>query len=304
MKQAKGKQILVIAGVLTLIVVVGGMVVWRTHFLDRILEKKTVTPQKEQEEIIYPATPEEVTKNFYTWYLDCLDKLFSQESPEEDCSWKKSEYVSEKLVENVVWRMADPILCAQDIPDLTEGEITVEPAKISANTATVTVRDFYSWKNRPIDVELELVGNQWKIIALACSPLPPEWVAGEFYAWYINCRGGEVKGPLYLSGYCPYEERYSPEELFKKINEDYGSSELEEKISWGPGVDPILCAQDLPPAITVGEAEVDGKSASVLITEEFSPPIKIKVDLKLARDYQTQSWQVVNITCPERKTNE
>lgn len=301
MKQKRGNQGLtpiIIVSILALVVIAGGLVFWR-------LQRRSVVPQKEEQQA-YLLAPEKVTENFYHWYIDCQDRYSRSEeygklsSSYEYCPWEKSEFVSEKLRQNIRGKNYDPIICAQDIPNLSEGTITVEPAKILGNMAKVTVRDFYSWKNRPIDVELELIDNQWKITGLACPPwLTPDQVAGEFYTWYINCQGGKVKGPLSLEGYCPYEGEYSPDELFKKVAENYGSDELMQKIKWGPGADPILCAQDLPPAITVGKPEITGENAKIPITEEFSPPVKVEVDLRLTKSYESRNWEITSITCPE-----
>lgn len=267
------------------------------------LKKPSPPPQKAQPTPAYSTAPEVTIKNFYKWYLDCQGKYSKSEeygklsSSYEYCPWKKSEYISQDLRENVAGASNyDPIICAQNTPNLDEGDITIDKATIFGNKATTTIRNLYSWEDHPIKVELGLFDNQWKITNIICPPtLTPEEVAKEFYAEYINCRGGQIEG-VNLSGYCPWEKgKYDGQELVKKIKEimGYVTSEFIKKIEWGPGVDPILCAQDIPRSIETRKATIVGENATVTITEGFQPPREIKVDLKLLEN----QWRITNITC-------
>lgn len=273
-----------------------GVVLWRSDYL-----QKLTTPFQRRPTLI-ASSPEQITEKFYTWYIRCLEGTVGTEKA--PCQWQKSEYVNDKLTKNIRGNGYDPIICAQNLPDTSEGSVVVKDAEISDNKAKATIDSIYNWKNNPIEVELERINNQWKIVNLVCPPTQaPDYIVGDFYASYINCQGGQVEAGSSLPGYCLYGEDYSgsSEELFTDLAENYGGSpELIKNIKWAQGADPILCAQDLPPSIRVKNVNVAGDNASVTVIEDFTKPVPIQVDLKLYREFELQSWQIVNITCPEQ----
>lgn len=281
---------------IVLAIAAGGVVIWRFNYLQKL------TTPFERRSTSTASSPEQVTEKFYTWYIGCLEETVGTEKA--PCQWQKSDYVNDKLTKNIGGNGYDPIICAQNLPDTSKGSVVVKKAEISDNKAKAVIYSLYNWENRPIEVDLERINNQWKITALACPPTQtPDYIVGNFYASYINCQGGQVEAGSSLPGYCLYGEDYSgsSKELFTELAENYGGSpELIKNIKWMPGADPILCAQDIPQSIRIENVNVVGDDASVTVIEDFATPILIQVDLKLHRVLESRSWQIVNVTCQEQ----
>src|SRR3990167_2768222 len=144
-----------IVALIVLALTAGGIVLWETNYL----QKFTIPTQKKT-----TPTPEQVTETFYTWYIKCLEG----KTKDKSCQWEKNEYVSDKITKNIKGNGYNPIICAQNVPDTSKGSVVVKKAEILDDKARATVYSLYSWENRPIDVELEQINNQWKIIGLAC----------------------------------------------------------------------------------------------------------------------------------------
>lgn len=157
-------SIFIIIIVSLVILIIGGVL---------FLQKSSQAPQKAPPIPTYSTTPEQTTENFYKWYLDCLNRYFQSESGkslQEDCPYQTNKYTS--FSAPLVATGFDPVLCAQNTPNLDEGSITIDKATIFGNKATTTIRSLYSWKDHPIKVELGLFNNQWKITNITC--LPPQ----------------------------------------------------------------------------------------------------------------------------------
>ncbi len=282
-----------IVALIVLVLAAGGIVLWKSNYL----QKFTIPSQEKT--ALTALTPEKVTENFYTWYVKCLEG----KTEDKSCQWEKNEYVSDKITKNIKGNGYNPIICAQNVPDTSKGSVVVKKAEILDDKAMATVYSLYSWENRPIDVELERVNSQWKITGFACPPpQSPDYVVGDFYASYINCRGGKVEAGSFLPGHCLYGEDYSGDsvDLFSSLAENYGSPELVKNVEWTPGADPILCAQDLPPSIRIENVNVVGEDARATVIEEFATPVVIQTDLKLVKEFESRFWQIVNITCPQQ----
>lgn len=115
-------------------------------------------------------TPEMVTQAFYDWYLSCLDEHFTRntgKSPNEDCSYQTNPNVDSQLQKNIGQvKDSDPVLCAQNTPRSTK----VDKAYITGNKDTVVVHTLYdSSGDNPLNVDLQLIDNKWKIINISCS---------------------------------------------------------------------------------------------------------------------------------------
>jgi len=280
--------------IIALLILAGGLILWRSNYL-----QKLTTPSKEVS-TFSALSPEQVTENFYIWYVGCLEGTVGTEKA--PCQWQKSSYVSDKLTKNIKGNGYNPIICAQALPDTSKGKVVVKKIETQNAKARTTVYSLYNWENRPIDVELERINNQWQITGLACPPSQsPDYIAGDFFASYINCQGGQVESGTFLPGHCLYGEDYSGSgmELFNSLAEEYGP-ELVKNIKWVPGADPIICAQALPQSIRVENINVVGENAKATVIEEFEPPIVIQVDLRLIKNFELRYWQIENITCPEQ----
>lgn len=141
----------IIIGVVIL-VGLGGIFAWK------VFSPSKLKPLPQEKPISTALTPEQVTENFYRWYIDC------QERKQEECTWEKSEYVSEQLIkatESV--RGYDPILCAQDVPK----KFTIGNAEIVGDYAVVPVTEEF-YEPQTLKVELGLINNQWKITNVIC----------------------------------------------------------------------------------------------------------------------------------------
>lgn len=109
-------------------------------------------------------SPQEVVTKFYRWYLGYPG------NPLVDREYRESPYLAESYIEKVEEAleggfMADPILLAQDIPE----RFTVDETEMGSDEAMVTV-SFY-WGGNPTpsrrDVELRLIGGEWKITGVS-----------------------------------------------------------------------------------------------------------------------------------------
>lgn len=115
-------------------------------------------------------TPEMVTQAFYDWYLSCLDKHFTSntgKSPNEDCSYQTNPNVGPQLQKNLGQpKDSDLVLCAQNTPRSTK----VDKAYIAGNKATVVAHTLYDGSgDNPINVDLQLFDNKWKITNISCT---------------------------------------------------------------------------------------------------------------------------------------
>ena len=110
-----------------------------------------------------PQLPaEQVVQEFYDWYITYPGH------PIVSGAYAEHTHVGEELVKTVEkdredGLMADPILCAQDVPS----SITAGPAVIEGSTARVHVTT--SWEGHSLNVELQPVGGEWKISKVICG---------------------------------------------------------------------------------------------------------------------------------------
>jgi hypothetical protein len=110
-----------------------------------------------------PAVPaEQVVQEFYDWYSTYPG------NPIVSGAYQEHPAVGESLVKTIEEArkdglMADPIICAQDIPD----SFTVWEAVVDGSTARVHVLS--SWAGHELDVELQPSGGEWVINRVICS---------------------------------------------------------------------------------------------------------------------------------------
>lgn len=118
-----------------------------------------------------PTAPENVTQNFYNWYLSCLNNHFQDsidQTPNTTCPYENSAYISPELLQNIKNNIGgDPILCAQNTPL----EIKADKAKIAGNKSNLIVHTIYGASgDNPLNVELQLINQKWKITNISCTP--------------------------------------------------------------------------------------------------------------------------------------
>lgn len=110
-----------------------------------------------------PNTPaEQVVQEFYDWYISYPGH------PIVSGAYAEHALVGEDLVNTVEkdredGLIADPILCAQDIPN----SVTAGEAVVDGSTARVHVTT--SWEGHELDVELQAVDGEWKISKVICK---------------------------------------------------------------------------------------------------------------------------------------
>lgn len=202
------------------------------------------------------VTPDEVVTGFYEWYLGYIGEGERTQNPLADRAYRSSEFLSDGFVAEVDALLDsfegggyDPFLQAQDVPT----SIEVGGAIVSGATAAVPVET--SFEGHRLLVTLELVDGEWKIDGVG---LAPEMVVRDFYRWYVGAfeRDGEMRNPLAEGA---YQERAELSAGFK--------AEIEETLASFDkvGYDPILLAQDVPVEIRVGETQIGGDEAQVVV---------------------------------------
>jgi hypothetical protein len=109
-------------------------------------------------------TPEEVVESFYNWLLEYPG------NPRSDGAFRNSPFLSTEFIQEIddftrapALGGADPFFCAQDIPD----KIYVYPAEIEGGSALVSMET--SFTNHRLQIELNLVDSEWKILHVHCG---------------------------------------------------------------------------------------------------------------------------------------
>lgn len=105
--------------------------------------------------------PDHVVRDFYDWYLSY------EGNPLTDQAYRSNAAISEEFVgrldEQVSGELiADPILCAQDVPE----SVVVSTPEVLDDSASVEVET--SFGNR-FTVQLILQENDWKISEVICE---------------------------------------------------------------------------------------------------------------------------------------
>lgn len=117
--------------------------------------------------------PAAVVESYYAWHIDAAG--FDPETgirgnPMVDGTYRDRPELSESFVSKIDdlvasgQMMADPFLCAQDVPTSVEVADTV----VTDGSATATVTT--SFEGHGFDVDLEEIDGEWKIVAVHCGP--------------------------------------------------------------------------------------------------------------------------------------
>jgi hypothetical protein len=104
---------------------------------------------------------QQVVQEFYDWYITYPGH------PIVSGAYAEHALVGEQLVKAVEQQredglIADPILCAQDVPN----SVTAGEAVVDGNTAQVHLTT--SFEGHELDVELQVIDGEWKINKVIC----------------------------------------------------------------------------------------------------------------------------------------
>ena len=118
-----------------------------------------------------PATPEEVARGFYSWYLHQLSRENSAPLKQKATALK---YLTPQLYANaprLIRNMdADIFICAQDWDNGWEKNFSVSTPQIKNNSATATVT-LPSGETDKIQINVTLIktASGWRINKVACA---------------------------------------------------------------------------------------------------------------------------------------
>jgi uncharacterized protein DUF3828 len=118
-----------------------------------------------------PATPETVTRGFYSWYLHQLSRDNAEPLKQKTTALK---YLTPQLYANaprLIRRMnADIFICAQDWDNGWEKNFTISTPQVKNNSATTTVTLPSGETDRiRINVTLLKTASGWRINKVACA---------------------------------------------------------------------------------------------------------------------------------------
>lgn len=213
-------------------------------------------------------TPQQVTANFYNWYLDYIGDRASDtfRNPLVDKAYHDAPYLSASFVEHIDELLAsfegggyDPFLCAQDIPT----EMTPDVVFVRNGMASVVMRS--SFPNHLLMVDLRPEGESWVIGNITCAHDPVS-IATTFYTWYLGYIGdratGDFRNPL-------VDEAYQGHPLLAESFIQEVDDLLAEMREQGPGgYDPFLQAQDIPMDFSVDPGIEEG---TAVVHLQFGP---------------------------------
>jgi hypothetical protein len=120
------------------------------------------------------SSPEKVVNEFYGWYLANLG--YDQETDEfynplQDGSYKDQGALSQEYIERIEEMKAegipaDPLLCAQDVPQsYSIQEVDLSPMGEEARVSVET-----SFEDHQFQVYLQKLSGEWKIAGVICMP--------------------------------------------------------------------------------------------------------------------------------------
>lgn len=240
--------------------------------------------------------PEQVTEEFYTWYLGCFGQPEfgqTQDLPMDGAD-RSSQYLTDDFVQQVNEGLFSLERTTYD-PFLFT---TVDKAVITGDEANVMVHEIW-WSGtiiHDVEVDLERVNEQWKIARIS-EPLsvkvmskppydiPSKQVVEQFYAWYLGDNDYRGCNPLLDKTYWSCAEL--TDGCVQRIDEALASSNTSF-------YDPFLCVSPRTPVnIVIGEALVSGGEASVVIHTNNFEGHQFTVNLKVIDG----EWKISDILC-------
>jgi len=195
-----------------------------------------------------PKTPEQVVEDFYQEYLEYTGESGTESfrNPLADRIYQESGLLTssfkahlDDLLAAEEAPRADPLLCAQDIPQ----ELRIQELYQQGQQAQAVVRTDFAGHVFTVDLRQE--GDSWLIASVTCGGTP-EGQAKAFYAWYL----GSIGDPSGEENTSPLAERSYRSSQFLSPAFSTAVDDLLEGTSRG-GYDPFLLAQDIPSSFSV-----------------------------------------------------
>ena len=120
------------------------------------------------------SSPEKIVRGYYGWYLDNLGHDSEKDefrNPLQDNSYQKQGALSQEFIERIEEMKADglsadPLLCAQDLPQsFSISSVDLSPM---GEEARVTVQT--GFEEHEFQVYLQKLAGEWKIAGVICMP--------------------------------------------------------------------------------------------------------------------------------------
>jgi hypothetical protein len=120
------------------------------------------------------TSPEQLVNDYYNWYLDNLGydpDTDEFQNPLQDGSYQLQGSLSTEFIDRIEEMKAeglpaDPILCAQDVPEsFTIQEVDISPMGEEARVSVET-----SFEGHQFQVYLQKLSGEWKIAGVICMP--------------------------------------------------------------------------------------------------------------------------------------
>lgn len=247
-----------------------------------------------------PLSPEGLVEQYLNQYIDNLRASLdsSQSGALDGQEFNPFEYFSYEFYTKVTTAQLrlkergetgfDPVLLTQDLPD----SIKIVQTDLDKELAVVTVEQYFIGNQDPypIQVFLGIRDGSWRIqdilpVEEEVDLSTPSGTVNAFYAWYLHQLRVKGAGMTGLPDMLTKTQLVSPG-LVQKV------TQVLDGFGDVAGYDPLLCAQDVPPAIWTEAEILNGDSATVLVNSDY-PDYYVVVDLE--KDHG--SWLVEEISC-------
>jgi hypothetical protein len=238
-----------------------------------------------------------VTEDFYSWYLGYVrpDEAGNFRNPLVEGAYRDYPYLTPELsarIDAVVagGLMADPFLCAQDVP---AGVTTFALTRGDVN-ADVLVRTHFGAAPSYLLAQLVRQGDQWLLDAVICDPGPDAFTQ-HFYNQYIAQTRYDIVNE---TGRTPITDwGYGVGDL---LGDGLRASLAALAQDETRAADPVLCAQDLPERVVVEVVTVEGSRAEMRVSGLYAqgPDTFSTAALALFTAERNGSvWTLTDIAC-------
>ncbi len=240
------------------------------------------------------VTPAGVAESFYRWYIGYSqydEAAETRHNPLVDGAYREHPLLAPELVaelDTVVQSgalLADPLLCAQDIP----GNAYAFTVREGDASAVVVLREYFGVgaESRDVEVSLSYNGEVWQIDAVRCA-VTPEAVIELVYSHYAQqvreVIAQDMQIDLIQNPMRPWNLFLSPALL-----DDLAAGQPTGR------VDPLLCAQDIPDGF-----EVAADGAGYLVSGLYPSGPGESTAYPLVRVLGAEKltgWEITDIAC-------